>query len=63
MTDLEFVRLVAAMRRLQKEFFRLHAQDRPPSLIQKAKIAERAVDGAVADFQQGQGTLFGEEGP
>lgn len=59
MTDHEFMRLVASMRRLQKEFFRLKYEDRPPSLIQQAKVAEKAVDAAVAEFQQGQGMLFG----
>lgn len=59
MPDAEFVRKVEAMRRLQKEFFRLRCEDRPPSLIKQAKAAESAVDKALAEIRDGQGMLFG----
>jgi hypothetical protein len=57
--DREFVRQVEAMRRLQREFFRLKPEDRPPSLIKQARAAEAAVDKALAEIREGQGTLFG----
>ncbi len=59
MVNVDFVRQVKIMRRLQKEFFRLKPADRPPSLIREAKAAEKAVDDMIAEFQRGQGDLFG----
>lgn len=54
----EFLALVGRMRRLQKEWFRLKPEDRPPGLIGQCKEAERRVDGFLRGQTDAQGKLF-----
>jgi hypothetical protein len=61
MTLVEFARQVEAMRKLQREFFRTRAADRPPDLVGRAKACERAVDRALREVLDGPADLFGSE--
>ncbi len=51
-----FLAAVAAMRRLQREYFKT----RSPEILQQSKAAEREVDAMIQQQLKGQGNLFGE---
>ena len=62
MTDAEIIRLVEEVRRLQRQFWRLNAEARPPDLLRQCKAVEKRLDEALAARRDGQGRLFGSEG-
>jgi len=59
MTPMEFISIVAEMRRAQKEYYRTRSQ----SALTESKRRERAVDKELAELFAGkqQGNLFSEE--